>query len=285
MTAPAERLVRSIPRTGEKIPAVGLGTYQVFDAGQTAEERRPLREVLRLFAEAGGGMTDTSPMYGNAERVVGDLAAELGVRDDLFLASKVWTTGREAGIRQMEASFKLLRTRVIDLLQVHNLVDWGTHLRTIRAWQEQGRIRYSGITHYTTSAFNDMERIMRSDKPDFVQISYSIETRAAEERLLPLAAELGIGVIANRPFETAALFREVRGKPLPTWANDIGCASWPQFFLKFILSHPAVTCAIPATADPEHLADNLRAGYGPLPDQRMRERMARYVAELPGGKG
>jgi diketogulonate reductase-like aldo/keto reductase len=280
MTAPQpEILKRPIPATGEMIPAIGLGTYTVFDVGQAKAERDPLKEVLRFFAEA-GGMVDSSPMYGSAERVVGDLAAELGVRRSLFLATKVWTSGKEAGIRQMEDSLRLLRTDMIDLMQVHNLLDWETHFETLLAWKEQGRIRYTGITHYATSAFREMERVMKAVHPDFIQICYSIVTRRAEDRLLPLAADLGIGVIVNRPFETADLFGRVRGKPLPPWAKEITCTSWAQFFLKFILSRPAVTCAIPATGNPAHLLDNRMAGVGPLPDRGMREKMAQYLDKL-----
>lgn len=275
-----EMLKRPIPGTGEMIPAVGLGTYGVFDVGQSKADRDPLKEVLRLFTEAGSGMVDSSPMYGSAERVVGDLAEELGVRDSLFLATKVWTMRRESGIRQMEDSLRLLRTNVIDLMQVHNLMDWETHFETLRAWKEQGRIRYTGITHYATSAFNAMERVMKAAHPDFIQIYYSIATRRAEERLLPLATDLGIGVIVNRPFETADLFGRVREKSVPVWAEEFGCTSWAQFFLKFVLSHPAVTCAIPATGNSAHLLDNRKAGSGPLPDVRAREKMAQYIDTL-----
>jgi aryl-alcohol dehydrogenase-like predicted oxidoreductase len=275
-----EMLKRPIPRTGEMISAVGFGTYSVFDVGQSKIDRDPLKEVLRLFAEAGSGMVDSSPMYGSAERVVGDLAGELGVRDSLFLATKVWTMGRETGIRQMEDSLRLLHTNVIDLMQVHNLMDWEAHFETLRAWKEQGRIRYTGITHYATSAFNAMERVMKAAYPDFIQIYYSIATRQAEERLLPLAADLGIGVIVNRPFETADLFGRVRGKRLPAWTEEFACTSWAQFFLKFILSHPTVTCAIPATGSAAHLMDNRKAGSGPLPDVRTRKKMLQYVDSL-----
>jgi aryl-alcohol dehydrogenase-like predicted oxidoreductase len=274
-----QQLKRPIPSSGEMLPAVGLGTYSVFDVGQAQAERGPLREVLRLFAES-GGMVDSSPMYGSAERVVGDLSAELGVRGSLFLATKVWTTGREAGRRQMETSLRLLRTDVIDLMQVHNLMDWEVHFSTLAKWKEQGRIRYTGITHYATSAFGTIERVMKAARPDFIQIYYSVATRAAEERLLPMAADLGVGVIVNRPFETSDLFGRVRGKKLPAWAAEFGCASWAQFFLKYILSHPAVTCAIPATSDPGHLRDNLQAGSGPLPDTATREKMAKFIDTL-----
>ena len=281
---PPKQLKRPVPRTGELIPAIGLGTYSVFDVGPSKSERDSLRHVMRLFGESGGGVVDTSPMYGNAESVVGELAVDLGARGSLFLATKVWTAGREAGIRQMETSLKRLRTTMIDLMQVHNLVDWRTLLSAIRSWQEEGKIRYSGIAHYSTSAFGEMEQIMKTERPDFVQICYSIVTRRAEDRLLALAQDHGIGVIVNRPFETSGLFDMIRGRKLPAWAQDFGCSNWPQFFLKYLLSHPAVTCVIPATGDPSHLADNLRAGLGPLPDRRTREKMADYIDTLGGSR-
>jgi diketogulonate reductase-like aldo/keto reductase len=208
---------------------------------------------------------------------VGDLAAELGVRKSLFMATKVWTDGREAGIRQMETSLQRLRAPKLDLMQVHNLVDWRTHLKTLRAWKEQGQVRYLGITHYTESAYGELERVMRAEKPEFVQLNYSIVSREAERKLLPLAQELGIAVLVNKPFEKASLFGRVRGKDLPAWAADLDCASWAQFFLKFILAHPAVTCAIPATSKVKHLEDNMRAGLGRLPDAATREKMAQLV--------
>jgi diketogulonate reductase-like aldo/keto reductase len=282
--SPPKHLERTIPRTGELIPAIGLGTYSVFDVGPSESERGPLRRVMRLFQESGSGMVDTSPMYGNAESVVGELAAELGVRGSLFLATKVWTAGREAGSRQMETSLKRLRTTMIDLMQVHNLVDWRTHLAAIRSWQEEGKIRYSGITHYSMSAFGEIENIMTTERPDFVQICYSIVTRRAEDRLLALAQDHGIGVIVNRPFEASGLFDMIRGRELPAWAQDMGCANWPQFFLKYLLSHPAVICVIPATSDSSHLADNLQAGLGPLPDRLARKKMADYLDTLGGSR-
>jgi diketogulonate reductase-like aldo/keto reductase len=273
---------RTIPRTKELIPALGLGTYRTFDVGSSNAERTQLRDVLRFFVESGGRAVDSSPMYGSAEAVAGDLIEELRVRDSLFIMTKVWTTGRSAGVRQMEASFKLLHANVIDLMQVHNLVDWVTHLATIRELQEEGRVRYTGITHYTASAYDAVELVMKAARPDFIQINYSIISREAEKRLLPLAADLGIGVIVNRPFEQSGLFRELRGRRIPAWAQDFGCTSWAQFCLKFILSHPAVTCVIPATGNHVHIADNMQAAFGTIPDQRTREKMARYV-ENPGG--
>jgi len=277
--APAQHM-RQIPKSGEVIPAIGLGSWQTFDVGAAAAERGPRREVLKLFAEHGGRMVDSSPMYGESESVIGDLAAELGITSKLFLATKVWTSGRADGIRQMEESFRRLRTRRLDLMQVHNLVDWKTHLKTLRDWQAQGKVRYLGITHYTESAYDDLARVMETEDIDFVQFNYNIIARAVEKRLLPLAQEKKIAVLVNRPFEKAGLFDKVRGKELPPWARDIDCGSWAQFFLKFILGHPAVTCAIPATSKPKHLLDNMQAGLGRLPDAATRERMAKLIRAL-----
>jgi diketogulonate reductase-like aldo/keto reductase len=227
---------------------------------------------------AGGTVVDSSPMYGQAETVVGDLAAELNLHPSLFVATKVWTQGREAGVAQMERSRQRLRVARLDLLQVHNLVDWPTHLRTLRDWKAAGRVRYLGVTHYTASAYGELERIMRSEPLDFVQLNYSLAEPEAEHRLLPLAGERGIAVLVNRPYAEGALFRHVRGRPLPPWAAELGCQSWGQFFLKWILAHPAVTCVIPATSKPEHLADNMAAGTGVLPDPATRARMAAHLA-------
>jgi diketogulonate reductase-like aldo/keto reductase len=271
------RLARPIPSTGETIPAVGLGSWRTFDVGESPSEREPLREVLRQFVALGGRVVDSSPMYGTAEAVVGDLAAALAIRDSLFLATKVWTTGREAGVAEMERSLRRLRVRRLDLLQVHNLVDWHTQLGTLRAWKEAGRLRYLGVTHYVASAHDELERIMRREPLDFVQVNYSLAEPQAERRLLPLASERGIAVLVNRPFVEGQLFRRVRGRALPPWAAEFDCASWGQFFLKWILAHPAVTCVIPATAKPTHLADNMRAGTGALPDAATRARMAAYL--------
>lgn len=271
---------RAIPGSGELLPVVGLGTWQTFDVGVAESERAPLREVLRLFLDHGGRLVDSSPMYGRAESVVGDLAADLAAHDRLFLATKVWTSGEVAGRRQMEESLKRLRARRVDLMQVHNLLDWRTHLKTLRTWKEQGRVRYLGVTHYTASAYDELERVMRDQPLDFVQLNYSIAEREAERRLLPLARERGIAVLANRPFAQAGLFRRVRGRDLPGWAAEFDCASWAQFFLKFVIGHPAVTCVIPATRNPRHLVDNVQAGYGRLPDEAARQRMAALVRDL-----
>lgn len=273
-------ITKPIPKTGERLPVIGLGTWQTFDVGSDKSAREPLKSVLREFVQLGGGVIDSSPMYGKSESVTGDLAAELGVQKTLFLATKVWTSGRDAGIRQMEESFKRLRTERMDLMQVHNLVDYRTHLATLRRWKEQGKVRYIGVTHYTESAYHDLARVLAGEELDFVQLNYSIAERAAEKRLLPLAAEKRLALLVNRPLAAGGLFTKVRGKPLPPWAKEVGCASWAQFFLKFVVSHPAVTCAIPATSKTDHLIDNMAAALEPLPDVSARERMARYVAEI-----
>lgn len=270
-------LTRPVPRSGERLPAVGLGTWQTFDAGAGAAERAPLEEVLRRFLDGGGRVVDSSPMYGRAESVVGDLLAGLRHPAAPFLATKVWTTGRPAGESQMRESMRRLRSERLDLMQVHNLLDWETHLPVLRDWKATGRFRYVGITHYSLGAFAQMEKLLRTERLDFVQLPYSLATREAEQRLLPAAAETGTAVLVMRPFEEGALFRAVRGKPLPGWAAELGCQAWSQVFLKFVLSHPAVTCVIPATSKPDHLLENLRAGLGPLPDEAMRRRMAEVI--------
>jgi diketogulonate reductase-like aldo/keto reductase len=266
-------LARAIPSSGETIPALGLGTWQAFDISDPAR-RGPQREVLRRFVELGGRVVDSSPMYGAAENAVGDLATELGVRDSLWIATKVWTTGRAAGIAQMERSLQLLRGKRLDLLQVHNLVDWQTHLATLRDWKDAGRIRYLGVTHYSATGHDALERVMRSEQLDFVQLNYSPAEPEAERRLLPLARERGIAVLVNRPLAQGALLARVRTRRLPPWAAELECASWAQLILKWILAHAAVTCVIPATRRVPHLDDNMRAGDGPLPDAAMRQRIA-----------
>jgi len=273
-------MTRKIPATGEELPAIGLGTWQVFDAGNDQAARAPLREVIANFQKAGGKLIDSSPMYGSAESVAGDLVAELGLREKLFIATKVWTRGREQGIREMETSFKRLRVSQMDLMQVHNLLDVDVHTRTLLDWKSKNRIRYLGITHYTASAHGEVERQLKKSKYDFLQINYSLAERDAENRLLPWCAQNGVAVIANRPFAEGAMFRRVRGKPLPAWAAGIGVASWAQFFLKWIVGHPAITCAIPGTGKPEHIADNVAAGFGALPDEAMRRRMAEHFDSL-----
>lgn len=271
---------RPIPRSGESLPVIGLGTWQTFDVGADPAARAPLKEVLGEFARLGGSVIDSSPMYGSSESVAGDLAGELKLGKQLFIATKVWTSGREAGIRQMEESFRRLRIQRLDLMQVHNLVDWRTHLTTLRQWKEEGKVRYIGVTHYTASAYDDLARILETEDLDFVQLNYSVAEREAERRLLPLATDRRIAVLVNRPFAGGPLFRKVRGKPLPSLAKDIGCTTWAQFFLKFVISHAAVTCAIPATSKIAHLIDNMQGGMGIIPDAGMRERMVKYVLAL-----
>ena len=271
---------RPIPRSGEQIPVIGLGTYDAFDVRVGESDRAPVKQVLQGLVHNGGSMVDSSPMYGRAEAVVGDLAAELELRQSLFLATKVWTSGREAGIRQMEESFRLLKTQTVDLMQIHNLVDWKSHTATLKEWKKQGRVRYIGVTHYHEGAYDELERLIKTKEYDFVQLNYSIAERAAEESVLPLAQEVGVAVIANRPFAKASLFSRVRGKELPNWATEFDCRSWAQFFLKYIVSHPALTCAIPATSNPKHLMDNMQAAYGLLPDEKTRRRMADLVDRL-----
>ena len=273
-------MARKIPSTGEDLPAVGLGTWQVFDAGNDAAARAPLRQVIAEFAKAGGKMIDSSPIYGSAESVAGDLVAELGLREKLFIATKVWTRGREAGIAEMETSFRRLKVKQMDLMQVHNLLDVDVHTKTLLDWKSKNRIRYLGITHYTASAHAEVERQLKKEKYDFLQINYSLAERESEKRLLPYCHQNKIAVIANRPFAEGAMFRRVRGKPLPPWAAEIGVASWAQYFLKWIVGHPAVTCVIPGTGKPEHIADNVAAGFGALPDEGMRKRMAEYFDAL-----
>lgn len=260
---------------GSRVSPIGLGTWQTFDVPKA--DRAPLREVLAEFVKLGGQVVDSSPMYGRSEEVLGELAVELRVRDKLFVATKVWTTGRDAGIAQMQDSERKLRGKV-DLMQVHNLVDVDTHLATLREWKRAGRIRFIGITHYTSSAYDSLIRVLGRGGIDFLQVNYSLAEREAEQRVLPFAADHEVAVLINRPFGGGSLFREVRNKPLPPFAKEIGCASWAELFLKFVIAHPAVTCAIPATSKVEHLRQNMRAAKGPMPDEKMRQRIAEAVA-------
>ena len=265
---------RTVPSSGEQLGVIGCGTWQTFDVGSAAEDRKRLADVLRVLFDAGGSVVDSSPMYGRSEAVTGDLLTQLNMHDRAFVATKVWTRGAAEGMRQMEESMRLLQHKRIELMQIHNLVDWRTHLKTLRAWKEAGRIKYLGITHYTESAFGELEAIMKAEKLDFVQLNYSLDDRAAEARLLPLAAERGIAVLVNQPFGGGGLLRGLADKPLPAWAAEIGCASWAQLLLKYVVSHPAVTCVIPGTGRPEHMRDNVAAGMGMLPDATLRRRMA-----------
>jgi len=269
-------LARPIPSTGEKLPVIGMGTWQTFDV--KPEEAEPLEEILRVFVELGGKLLDSSPMYGNSEEIAGSIAAKLGLRDKLFIATKVWTKGKDEGIAQMKASMAKLRAKPIDLMQVHNLVDVATHLDTLRGWKKDGLIRYLGVTHYTASQHEAVAKVIVSETLDFLQINYSVGESEAEKRLLPLAKDRGVAVIANRPFAGGELFKKLLAKPLPEWAKEIDCTSWAQLLLKFVVSHPAITCAIPATSKVKHLRDNMQAGLGKMPDEKMRKRIATEAA-------
>jgi diketogulonate reductase-like aldo/keto reductase len=273
---------RKIPSSGEMLPVVGCGTWRTFDVGRRPEERAPLAEVLAVLFEAGGSVIDTSPMYGAAEGVVGDLLAtpsgrDGGTRNKAFIATKVWTSGRDSGIEQMTRSLALLKTDHVELMQIHNLLDWRAHLPTLRAWKADKRIRYLGITHYTQSAHDELEAVMRAEKWDFVQLNYALDDRAVERRLLPLAAERGIAVLVNQPFGGGGLLRKLLPRKLPDWAGEIGCTSWAQVLLKFVLANPAVTCVIPGTGKPEHMRDNVQAGLGVYPDAAMLTKMVADV--------
>lgn len=269
---------RAIPSTGEQLPVIGCGTWQGFDVGDDPAARKPLAAVLRTLFAAGGSVLDSSPMYGRSEAVTGDLLAETGTRAKAFLATKVWTRGREEGRRQIERSMTLMRTDRLDLLQVHNLSDWTVQLATLRELKASGRIRYLGVTHYTAGAYADLEAVMRGEALDFIQVNYSADDRAAEERILPLAADRGMAVLVNLPFGGGGLLRRVRAEPLPDWAAEAGCTTWAQLFLKFVLAHPAVTCVIPGTANPEHMAQNAQAGVGPPLDAAMKQRLVEDLA-------
>jgi diketogulonate reductase-like aldo/keto reductase len=271
-------LTRKIPSTGEAIPVIGLGTSGPFEVGSSPSERDPLKEVLGAFFAAGGRLVDTSPMYSTAEGVLGDLFTP-AMHERVFLATKVWTRGEKDGIAQMTQSAERLKHPKLDLIQVHNLLDLDTHLKTLRAWKEQGKVRYIGITHYTVGSHSDLAKVIEREKLDFVQLNYSASTRNAEERLLPLAADKGVAVLVNRPFEDGKMFEAVKGKPLPPWAAEIDATSWGQVFLKYVIAHPAVTAAIPATGKLRHLEDNLAGGRGRLPDAKQR---AQIVAALSG---
>ncbi len=265
---------RIVPKTGVSVPVIGVGTARAWSVGKRPSDRAPHREILRLLFDAGGSVVDTSPMYGNAETVVGDLLRDLGVGDRAFFATKVWATGKQPGIDQMEKSLRLLHTDHLDLMQVHNLVDTQTHLATLRDWREKGIIRHVGITHWTRNSVDVLAGIVAREKLDFVQLPYSLGMRDAEPRLLPLCADKGVAVLVNRPFVRGAMFRDARGRSIPPWAKgELGISSWAQYFLKYLLGHPAVTCVIPGTGKPRHMAENIRAGLGPLPNARQHKKM------------
>lgn len=270
---PAKLLTRPIPSSGEALPVIGLGTSRTFDVAMEPAALRPLAEVVRALFDGGGTLIDSSPMYGRAEAVTGRLLQDLG-QPRVFAATKVWADGKDAGVRQMEESLGLLGVPRMDLMQVHNLRDWRTHLATLREWKESGRIRYIGITTSRKEQYEEFAAVMRAEPLDFVQLNYSIGEREAEQVLLPLARDRGMATLINRPYMRGELFNRVRGKPLPAWAAEFDCTSWGQFFMKFIVAHPAVTCVIPATTSVRNLRDNLAGGTGRLPDEALRQRMS-----------
>jgi diketogulonate reductase-like aldo/keto reductase len=272
--------IRSIPASGERIPAIGMGTWQTFDVGGDRYLVADRTKVLETFLQLGGGMVDSSPMYGSSEQVLGECLAQIDDHQGLFAATKVWTWGQALGIRQMEQSQQLWGVPRFDLMQIHNMLDWEDHLETLKQWKAEGRIRYIGITTSHGRRHDDLAAALQREEFDFVQFTYNVLDREAEQRLLPLAAERGIAVIINRPFRRGALFRYVQGEALPNWAAEFDCENWAQFFLKFIISHPAVTCAIPATSRVDHMRENMGALRGRLPDAAMRQRMVRHLTSL-----
>ncbi|MGH9679859.1 MAG: aldo/keto reductase [Candidatus Acidiferrales bacterium] len=267
---------RIIPSSGESLPVIGVGTYMGFDVGSGGKEREALAEVLATLFSFGGSVIDSSPMYGRAEGVVGDLLTSARAHEKAFVATKVWIEGRDAGIDQMRRSLKLLQQPAIDLMQVHNLVDWRTQLATLRAWKEEGRIRYLGVTHYTSGAYAELERVMRAEPLDFVQLNYSLDDREAERKLLPLAEERGIAVLVNLPFGQGRVLAKLRGKGVPPFLQGSGCETWPEALLKFVLAHKAVTCVIPGTANPGHMAANCRAGTSSVMEDSLRRKLIAY---------
>ena len=271
---------RAIPSSGELLPIVGLGTWQTFDVGESDQARIPLKGVLRALVEFGGTVVDSSPMYGRSEQVVGDLSRELGLTGNIFGATKVWTQGESGGISQMKKSSQKMAQSPMDLMQVHNLVDWKTHLNTLFKWKEQGKVRYVGITHYQESAYARMAEIIKNYPIDFVQVNYSMLEPEAEERLLPMAQDKGVAILVNRPFVNGQYFPLVKGHELPSWAAEYDIHSWAQFSLKFIVSHPAVTCVLTETSKPAHAVDNLAGGIGPMPDEKTRQRMRELIRSL-----
>ncbi|NAS12867.1 aldo/keto reductase [Poritiphilus flavus] len=280
-SAKAESIrTRKIPSSGEQLPIVGLGTWQSFDVGTSSTLREQLEKVLSAMKQKGGKVIDSSPMYGSSEQVVGDLTAKMGIQSSFFYATKVWTSGKQSGIRQMETSKRRMRRPQMDLMQIHNLVDLQTHIKTLREWKEKAKIRYWGITHYTNSSHEKLARIIQAEKPDFVQFNYSINQRNAENRLLGVARDQGTAVLINRPYDGGSLFRAIKGKELPAWCKEADIHSWGQFFLKYILAHEAVNCAIPGTSKPHHLLDNMGAGFGRLPDATFRKRMVQHLNSI-----
>ena len=278
--ADSAAITRAIPASGEALPVIGMGSSRTFDVGTDEGVRAQLTEVLRIFFDRGGALIDSSPMYGNAERVLGDLLERIPNKESFFAATKVWINGKESGVQQMHESMARMQVQRFDLMQIHNLRDWRTHLKTLKEWKTEGKIRYMGITTSHGRAHDELIRVLQSESFDFVQFSYNIADREAEKRLFPLARDKGIATLLNRPYQRGALFKRVKSKPLPEWATEFDCASWGQYFLKFVVSHPDATCVIPATANPQHMADNMGAGFGRLPDASMRARMREHFASL-----
>jgi len=270
---------RIIPSTGELLPVIGLGTSRVFDTNLSEKSLNPRKEIVKALLDHGGSLIDTSPMYGRAEEVTGKIAQDLKINDRLFLATKVWIEGKEAGEIQMNASSKKLNKAVIDLMQIHNLLDWKTHIKTLYEWKEQGKINYIGISHFRSNAFNQIEKIIAKERIDFAQFNYSLEEREAEKRLLPLCREKGVATLINRPFMRGKLFKAVARKKLPSWTYEYNVNTWSQFFLKFILANQAVTTVIPATSNPAHMIDNLIGGIGPIPEVGLQKKMVEVVAD------
>jgi diketogulonate reductase-like aldo/keto reductase len=273
-------LSRIIPATNELLPVVGLGSWIQFDVSNNEQEREPLKGVIQALLDKGGKMIDSSPMYGRSEEVIGDLTAASGKADELFYATKVWTSGEQAGIEQMNRSMQLMKRKTMDLMQVHNLMDYKTHLKTLKKWKAEGKVRYVGVTHYTTSAHAQLQQIVESKTVDFVQFNYSIRVRNAGKSLLSSCLQNGVAVIINEPFEKGDLFRLTKGKKLPAWTADYDIKTWAQYFLKYILSNAAVNCVIPGTSNPSHALDNMEAGYGRMPDAPMRKKMVEFIEAL-----
>ena len=271
---------RKIPSSGESLPVIGIGTARRYDVGPDAPVRAELKEVLRRFAAAGGRVIDTAPSYGAAESVVGDLVADLGIRKPLFIATKVGARQKEAGLRQIEESFRKLRTQQIDCIAVHNLMNTAEHLAVLRDLKQAGRIRYFGISTSFDGQYAEFEDVIRKERLDFIQVDYALDNRDAADRIIPLAADRGAGVMVNLPFGRGRLFQAVQNTQLPAWAAEFDCRSWAQFFLKYIVSHPAITCAIPGTAQTKYVPDNLGAARGRLPDARMRRRMEEFIDKV-----
>lgn len=280
IAAGREAITKAIPATGERLPVIGMGSWITFDIGSNSYERAVRAKVMQAFFDNGGALIDSSPMYGSSEEVIGESLKTIRNKDKLFAATKVWILGKKSGIRQMETSQQLWGVKRFDLMQIHNMLDWETHWETLKEWKAAGRVRYVGITTSHGRRHEDLEKAMAKTPFDFVQFTYNLEDRAVERRLLPLAAERGMAVLINRPFDGGSLFRRVRGKPLPPWAVEFDCRNWAQYFLKFIVSHPAVTCAIPATSRVDHMVENMSAGFGRLPDATMRRRVVEYFERL-----